>query len=230
MAIIASPKLFQPTIGSLTLYAYQLIGLRPTSLIQEHIESARMATNMLLSRWSAEGINLWEVEELNIPLIPGKSEYLLPDDIVAVLDVFVRDPQGSGQSLDRIVMSIGRTEYASYPDKNLQGFPTVFWFNQQLNSTITVWPVPNDEKLELRGYYMKQIPEASTQGNSYPQIPLYFQEAFVYGLAARLAMIWAPDKAAMFDTLSKESYQVASEQNIEDTPIYFSAQLSGYFR
>ena len=55
MATVA-PKLFKPDIGSMTLYAYQLIGLRPTSIIQEHIESARMATNMLLSRWSAEGV------------------------------------------------------------------------------------------------------------------------------------------------------------------------------
>ena len=87
------------------------------------------------------------------------------------------------------------------------------------------------------GYYLKQIPLVGTQTqvngvdkpSNYPEIPLYFQEAFVYGLASRLALIWVPEKAAMLDGLSKEAYQAASEQNVEDTPIYFSPQTRGYF-
>jgi hypothetical protein len=221
-----APKLFQPNIGAMTLYAYQLLGMRPTSLIQEHIDSARMATNMLLARWSAEGVNLWEIDLFDIPLRKGVGEYLLPDDIVGLLDVYVTQENG----IDRIMASISRTEYANYPDKKLQAFPTVFWFNQQLNSTINIWPTPPDDKLVLHGYYMKQIPEANVQGASYPEIPLYFQEAFAYGLAARLAMIWVPEKAQMLDGLARESYQVASEQNVEDAKIYVTPMVSGYWR
>lgn len=268
MAASAKPQ-FQADIGSMTLYAYQLLGLRPTSLLQEHMESARMATNMLLSRWSAEGINLWEVEPFDIPLFAGQGTYLAPDDIVGLLDVFIRqgasvsqeivrqtqdgrtrttqdgrirDIQASGAAklkadpvtgLDRIMMSIGRTEYASYPNKKQRGFPTVFWFNQQIDSTINIWPTPNDNSLRLMGYYLKQIPAVGLQtggaASPYPEIPLYFQEAFVYGLASRLAIIWVPEKAQMLDMLSKEAYQAASEQNVEDTPIYFSPQTRGYF-
>jgi hypothetical protein len=233
-------SLFQPDIGSMTLYAFQLLGLRPTSLLQEHIESARMATNMLLSRWSAEGVNLWEVSPFDIPLIEGKGTYLAPDDIVGLLDVFIRQPNAGSQSqdmggLDRIMMSVGRSEYASYPDKQLRGFPAVFWFNQQIDSTINIWPAPNDGSLRLMGYYLRQIPLVGMQNggsvapSAYPEIPLYFQEAFIYGLASRLAIIWLPEKAQMLDMLSKEAYQAASEQNVEDTPIYFSPQTRGYF-
>ena len=236
MAPPARP-LFQSDFGSLTIYAYQLLGLRPTSLVQEHIESARMATNMLLSRWSAEGINLWEIEPFDIPMVEGQGTYLAPDDIVGLMDVYVRQPSGSGGTLDRIMMSVGRSEYASYPNKLQTGFPTVFWFNQQLDSTINIWPVPDNNNLRLMGYYLKQIPLVGTQTqvngvdkpSNYPEIPLYFQEAFVYGLASRLALIWVPEKAAMLDGLSKEAYQAASEQNVEDTPIYFSPQTRGYF-
>ena len=185
-----------------------------------------MATNMLLARWSAEGVNLWEIELFTIPLVEGKGEYLLPEDIVGLLDVYVSQPNG----IDRIMMSISRTEYANYPNKKQEGFPTVFWFNQQLKSTINVWPTPPSNDLVLRGYYMKQIPEASVQGNSYPEIPLYFQEAFAYGLAARLALIWVPEKAQMLDGLARESYQVASEQNVEDAKVYVTPQVSGYWR
>ncbi len=241
MAAVLKPQ-FQADLGAMTLYAYQLLGLRPTSLLQEHIESARMATNMLLSRWSAEGVNLWEVEPFDIPLVAGQGTYLAPDDIVGLLDVFVRQPNAGYEAqdmggLDRIMMSVGRSEYVSYPDKQQKGFPTVFWFNQQLDSTINIWPVPDNNNLRLMGYYLRQIPLVGTQAQSnasgqprnVPEIPLYFQEAFVYGLASRLALMWAPDKAAMLDALSKEAYQAASEQNVEDTPIYFSPQTRGYF-
>ena len=53
---------FNPSLGELTLYAYNLIGVRNTSVLQEHMEAARMATNMLLARWSNQGVNLWCVD------------------------------------------------------------------------------------------------------------------------------------------------------------------------
>jgi hypothetical protein len=223
---MATPKLYQPNIGAMTLYAYQLLGMRPSSLLQEHIESARMASNMLMARWSALGINLWEIELFTIPLTKGEGEYLLPDDIVGLLDCYITQPN----SIDRIMMSISRTEYASYPNKKQEGFPTVFWFNQQLNSTINIWPTPQDDTLVLHGYYMKQIPEIGMQGANYPDIPLYFQEAFALGLAARLAMIWVPEKAQMLTAAAEDAYQVASEQNVEDAATYISPQISGYWR
>ena len=223
---MATPKLFTPNIGAMTLYAYQLLGMRPTSLVQEHMDSARMATNMLLSRWSAEGVNLWEIELFTIPLKAGQGEYLLPDDIVGLLDVYVTPPSHQ----DRIMVSIGRTEYASYPNKQQTGFPTVFWFDQQLNSKVVIWPLPDDDSLVLKGYYMKQIPEVGMQGKQGPEIPLYFLEAFALGLAARLAMIWVPEKAQGLDLMAKESYQIACEQNVEDVNYYISPQMSGYYR
>ena len=46
---------FNPSLGELVIYAYQNIGVRPTALLQEHMDSARMATNMMLARWSKQG-------------------------------------------------------------------------------------------------------------------------------------------------------------------------------
>ena len=40
---------FNPGLGELTVYAFNLIGVRGTSLLQEHMESARMASIMLYS-------------------------------------------------------------------------------------------------------------------------------------------------------------------------------------
>ena len=58
---------FNPSLGELTLYAYNLIGIRNTSLAQEHMEAARMASNMMLARWSNQGVNLWAVDLVTVP-------------------------------------------------------------------------------------------------------------------------------------------------------------------
>ena len=66
---------FNPSLGEITIYAYMNIGLRPTSLVQEHMESARMATNMMLSRWANQGVNLWAVDLIETPLVQGQATY-----------------------------------------------------------------------------------------------------------------------------------------------------------
>ena len=66
---------FNPSLGELTLYAYNLAGLRNTSLLQEHFEAARMATNLMLANWSNRGVNLWAVDLITEPLVQGQATY-----------------------------------------------------------------------------------------------------------------------------------------------------------
>ena len=120
---------FNPSLGELTIYAYQLIGVRPTALLQEHMDSARLATNMMFTRWSNQGVNLWQVELVQTTLTAGISTYSVDPSVVVILDAFIRTVTTGGVT-DRIIMPISRTEYASYPNKGQQGFPTVFWFDR----------------------------------------------------------------------------------------------------
>lgn len=53
---------FNPSLGEVVLYAYNLCEIRNTALAQEHMEAARMASNMLLANWSNRGVNLWTVD------------------------------------------------------------------------------------------------------------------------------------------------------------------------
>jgi hypothetical protein len=69
---------FNPSLGEMTLYAFNLCGIRNTALTQEHMESARMASNMLLGRWSSQGVNLWCVDLQTINLTAGVATYSVP--------------------------------------------------------------------------------------------------------------------------------------------------------
>jgi len=66
---------FNPSLGELTIYAYQLIGVRPTALLQEHLDVARTATNMMFTRWSNQGVNLWQVDLVTVQLVQGTATY-----------------------------------------------------------------------------------------------------------------------------------------------------------
>lgn len=222
---------FNPSLGELTLYAYNLVGVRNTALLQEHLEAARMATNLMLARWSNQGVNLWAVDLITTPLQTGVSTYSVDANTVVMLDAYVTD-SSSGQNIDRIILPISRTEYASYPNKQQQGFPTVFWFDRLLSPTVTIWPVPNvtNGPQYLKYYRVRRLQDANLSGAQEVEIPYLWMEAFAYGLANRLAMVWAPEKVALLKPLADEAYDIASAQNVETAQQYISPQLAGYFR
>ena len=218
---------FNPALGEIVLYAYQNIGVRPTSVLQEHMESARMATNMMLSRWSNQGVNLWAVELVTVPLVAGQSTYDVDGSTIMILDAYTTTDSG----IDRVIMPISRTEYASYPNKTQQGFPTSYWFDRLVSPKVTLWPVPDGSSATILKYYrVRQVQDANLQNGQTVEIPYRWLEAFADGLAYRLARIWQPQMAVALKGQADESYQIAAEQDVEAVNTYISPMIGGYFR
>lgn len=218
---------YNPSLGELTIYAYQLIGIRPTAILQEHLDSARMATNMVLTRWANQGVNLWAVDLITVPLIEGQATYDVDSNTVVMLDAYIEygDP-----AIDRVILPVSRTEYASYPNKAQQGFPTTFWYDRLISPNVTLWPVPDGTQTSLKYYRVKQIQDANISNAQTVEIPYLWLEALAHALAFRLAMIWTPEKAPLIKPLADESYGIAAAQNVETAQQYISPQISGYFR
>jgi len=218
---------FNPGLGEIVLYAYMNLGIRPTSLLQEHMDTARMATNMMLSRWANQGVNLWAVDLITTPLIQGQSTYAVQSNTVMILDAYTTTDQG----IDRVIMPISRTEYASYPNKEQQGFPTSFWYDRLIAPTITLWPVPDGTSATTLKYYrVRQIQDSNLKNNENVEIPYLWLEAFADGLTYRLARIWNPQLAVPLKGQADESYMIASNQNVENVGMYISPMVGGYFR
>ena len=218
---------FNPSLGELTVYAYQLIGVRPTALLQEHLDAARTATNMMFTRWSNQGVNLWQVDLVTVSLVQGTATYSVDANTVTMLDAYI---ESGSPAIDRIILPISRTEYASYPNKSQQGFPTTFWFDRLLSPTVTLWPVPDGTQTYLKYYRVIRLQDANLTGTQELDIPPIWLEAMAYGLAERLAMIWAPDKVQIMKPMADEAYSIAAAQNVETAQQYISPQISGYFR
>lgn len=221
---------FNPTLGELVLNAYARCGVRRTALLQEHMQDARMETNLMLSNWSNRGVNLWEVDVQTVPLSQGVTTYNVPANTIMMLDAYIST--GSGQSqFDRVIMPISRTEYAYTPNKNQQAPPTVFWFDRLINPTVTLWPVPDqDSTYTLRYYRVKQIQDANYDNGQTVDIPYRWFDAFAAGLASRLAGIYAPERSAVLEPKAEAAYMIAATQDTENVPMYLTPGLSGYYR
>ena len=216
---------FNPSLGEIVLYAYQNIGIRPTALLMEHMEVARTATNMMLARFSNMGVNLWCVDLITTPLVQGTTTYPVDANTVMILDAYI-----VSEGIDRIILPISRTEYASYPNKEQQGFPTTFWFDRLISPTVTLWPVPDGSQTSLKYYRVRRLQDSDLQNSQQPEIPYLWLEAFADGLAYRLARIWAPQLAPALKGQADESYEIAASQGIEQAQQYISPQISSYFR
>lgn len=222
---------FNPSLGELTLHAFNLIGLRNTSLTQEHMQSSRIATNLMLANWSNRGVNLWAVDLVTVPLVAGQATYNVDANTVVILDAYMQTDNGSGDPIDRIILPVSRTEYASYPNKEQQGFTTTFWFDRLIAPTVTLWPVPDGTSAQYLKYYrVRQIQDSNLQGGQNVEIPYLWLDAFATGLAERLSRIWNPQLVQITKPLADEAYKIAADQNVETAQQYISPQISGYYR
>ena len=295
---------FNPSLGEIVLYAYNLCEVRNTAIAQEHMEAARMSTNLLLANWANRGVNLWAVDLVTVnfnqtpailtavgngtsatltyatPSTPvytigtqitvagtsgvnglqtvtassngsvsfassyvGTSTggtiststpaatYSIDPNTVVMLDAYVENTSNAAQPIDRIILPVSRTEYASYPNKQQVGFPTVFWMDRLIAPQVTLWPVPDGTSSQTLKYYrVRQIQDAAYTGGQTVEIPYLWLEAFAYNLALRLAIIWNAAKVQLLKPLADEAYSVAAEQNVETAQQYISPQIQGYFR
>lgn len=221
---------FNPSLGELLLYAYNVAGVRNTAITQEHMTTAKMATNLMLATWANKGVNLWAVDLVTVTLVEGTATYDVDANTVMVLDAYC-SIDTSSEETDRIILPISRSEYASYPNKTQQGFPTVYWFDRLISPTITLYPVPDGTSATYLKYYrVRQIQDSNLAGGQNVEIPYLWLEAFADGLAYRLAKIWNQQAAQGLKAVADETYDVAAYQNVEQASQYISPQLAGYYR
>jgi len=221
---------FNPSAGEIVLTAYARAQMRRTALTPEHMVDARNEMNFLLSEMSNQQVNLWTVELVEEPLLEGVATYDVDPTTVMILDAYISS-ETSGAVQDRVIMPISRTEYASYPNKDMEGFVTSFWFDRLINPTITLWPVPNaDDTYTLKYYRCRQVQDAVLTNALNIEVPYRWLDCFAFGLAWRLALIHNPQMAEPMFKLYDRSWKIAATQDTENVPMYIYPALSHYSR
>lgn len=144
--------------------AYERCGVEMRSGYQ--LRTARRSMNLLTIEWANRGINLWTIEQGEIPLVTGQVAYPLPDDTIDLLDHVIRQNEGTTNQIDINITRISETMYSTIPNKLAQGRPIQVWINRQsaqsnqtniqttaaVASTATSIPVTNAANLASAGY------------------------------------------------------------------------------
>lgn len=221
---------FSITDGEAVIDAFERCGLRMPQLDQEHFLTARRQLGLLLnSEWSNRQVNLFTVVLNSQLLTQGTATYTLPANVIMILDAY-RSTTSGGTQTDIFMTPISRDDYAGYPQKSIQGPPTVYWFNRQITPTVTLFQVPdNGGPYTLNYYACTQIQDANLPSGETPNVPTRWFDAMCAGLAYRLARIYAPDREDKRKADYTEAWQVAADQDLENTPVRIIPRLQGYW-
>ena len=99
------------------------------------LRTARRSINLLSIEWANRGINLWTVEEIQIPLVSGQVCYPLPADTIDLLDMVTRTNNSTSNQQDLNINRISESTYATIPNKLSTGRPIQVWINRQSGNT-----------------------------------------------------------------------------------------------
>jgi len=221
---------FSLTTGESLISAFRRVRVFSPSLRQDHMIAARTEMNLLFSEWSNEQPNLFTVELISVPLINTTPTYSVPARIIMILDAWITQNSGTVQQTDRYISPISRTEYASLANKATPGQPSQFWFQRTIPQLVTMYPVPDSNGPYVLNYYAcSQIQDLNLPGGETPNIPYRWLDAFVAGLAHRLARIYAPDLEDKREKDAIKAWTKAATQDTENVGLSISPTIRTYY-
>jgi hypothetical protein len=207
--------------------AYERVGRLPSTLASNDIDSARRSINYMFSDWANNGPNLWAVDLQSITLTPGTLYYDLQPRTVSILQVYTRTTSG-GINTDLMMSPISRAEYDALPNKAQAGDrPFQYYFERTITPRLYIWQVPQAAGVTLFYHRMKIQEDAGDFTNSM-DAPNRWMEAIAAGLAAKLAVKFAPDRLSFLQGLADGSYERAAAEDREKVPLRITINPGGY--
>lgn len=214
---------FLPVFDDLLLEAWERLGLSPTILTGDVARSARRSFGLMLLDWTNEDLELWQVDRMAMPALPGRAVYLGPTGTVDLLDVWI-----TADGSDLLLTSMGRDEWAGIPDKAASGRPTQFWSERRRDSVVLhLWPVPD------RAYPMVvnriRLPQDVGGLSQSPDVPILWSEACAAGLAQRLALKYAPARYEVLKAEAAGAFARASGEDRERVSLRIAPDMRRYW-
>lgn len=142
---------FRPAFADFIIESFERIQIEPAVLDDpKYLIGARRSANIVLLDLSANrGVNLWTVgdETLNIPLVGGKTEYILPDNVINLFDCYIRTYTPGGLWREVGFSPAFETKHDGTPVLNEHGEPGIlepgsgtFWTEEGSPYITMRWP------------------------------------------------------------------------------------------
>lgn len=172
-------------------------GQSPT---QAQWNEASQALNDIIKEWCADGMQLWCIGQVTIPLVTNQAAYVIGVNaannfppFLKVINCFKRTI-ATGEDIPMVLIT--RWQYNQLSNKSQGGDPNQYWYSPPGNEgtgnmagTLTLFNTPNafaatTYNLQVVG----QVPiQDLTLATDIVDFPNYFNNALVWGLADQLA-------------------------------------------
>lgn len=98
---------YNPIGTEIALDVLERVDIRASAVTTDHMTSLRRSCNLVNSRWSNRGVNLWRVDPSPTPITmpQGVQTYSLPADTVDMLDTYLRLYQMQGPVNEAVSVS-----------------------------------------------------------------------------------------------------------------------------
>jgi hypothetical protein len=126
------------------------------------------------------------------------------------------------------ISDVSRSEYLTYPNKQLQSRPSVYYLDRQITPILYIWPVPTPDYNCLFYSYKEMIQDTGNFYTNAVQVPSRFYPALIWGLSWHLALKFNPQAAGMLQAEYEKSFNTASREDTEGTEIKIYGDYQDY--
>lgn len=237
---------FNPAASELVLTAFSRCGKAGAMLNPEMLRIASTEANLLQTDWVNRGYNLWKQETIQFPsaspLTPGVFQYALPATTLMITLAWI-ETGTTPNTVDRVMGPLSAVEYKAITNKLNPGPPTTYWYDRQITPLINLWPVPDSSQTYTafcQAY--TQIQDVVLPNGVTLDTPYRFLGAFTAGLAAALAVHYAPERLGSYAIpergipgqgllgAAERTWFYATTGDTDNRPLVLMPDVSGYYR
>jgi hypothetical protein len=198
------------------------------------IDNASMVLNLLIKDWMTDGIKLWTVNEIILPLVNNKDSYSLGEDAtndlvtprpLRIIQAFLRNNSVS-PAVDIPMTIISEQEYNILGSKKSQGNVNTVMYKPYVNNGILkVFLTPNSQvatDYELHLNVQRPI-EDITSSNQTFDFPQEWYQCLRWGLASELSADYGVDlqRATLVIQRAEQYKQRLMAWDVENASTFF---------
>tara|TARA_R110000803_G_scaffold163913_1_gene227610 strand:- start:1854 stop:2546 length:693 start_codon:yes stop_codon:yes gene_type:complete len=196
------------------------------------LRTARRSLNLMFTDWANRGINMWVIEQGQIPLVAGTGAYDLPDDTVDLIEHVIRTNNGqTATQADLSVSRISVSTYASIPSKLTTGRPIQVYIDRSSPTpVVNLWPVPDTAQTYTLVYWRLRRIEDAGSGVDTMDVPFRFLNCMVAGLAYMIALKvpGGLERVALLKQQYDEAWDLAAAEDREKASIRFVPRFTAF--
>ena len=219
--------------------AFERLGIQNVTGYQ--LKTSRRSINIMLQEWGNRGIHYWEIDETNMDLIEGQSDYdffrssadgtsavTTPTNGITgmsdILEAQLRSNRTSTDQSDSPMTKVDRSTYAGFSNKLSKGTPNQYWVERFIDKVrVHIYPTPDSTNAskDMHFYFIKRIQDVGAYTNA-TDVPFRFVPCMVSGLAYYLSMKYAPQLMQGMKLIYEHEFQRALQEDGSASSTYIT--------